>query len=277
MALTYHSERGWRAAAYTCTIGSASYGQPHRCQTLTARYVDDEVTDWLLAMLAQAGLEVALAAGDRLEAERADEQYAVDRARRCYQLAEPENRLVVRQLEHDWEQALADQRALTEDHDRFIRARPKHLTPDDRAKIAALAGDLPGLWHAASTTDADRKEIVRAVIDKVEVATVGHRTDRHHRPLGRRTDHHRPRSLPGPDPHPAELLPPAAGPRLRARRPGSVTVADSPSSERRTALRSLRPRPSFRPLGSLRHAAIARPAPALADHPGDERRRRTPG
>jgi hypothetical protein len=40
--------------------------------------------------------------------------YAVDRARRCYRLAEPENRLVVRQLEKDWEEALADQRRLTE-------------------------------------------------------------------------------------------------------------------------------------------------------------------
>lgn len=184
MAMMYHSERGWRAAAYACTTGSSTYGQPHRCQTVTARYIDEKVAGWLLEVLAPAGLEVALAAADRLEAERADEQrlwslrlehaqYTVDRAQRCYQLAEPENRLVVRQLEHDWEHALAVQQTLTEEHDRFIRARPKHLTPDERIKIAALAGDLPGLWHASSTTDADRKEILRAVIDKVEVAVVG--------------------------------------------------------------------------------------------------------
>jgi thioesterase domain-containing protein len=34
--------------------------------------------------------------------------FAADRARRQYQLAEPENRLVVRQLERDWEAALAE-------------------------------------------------------------------------------------------------------------------------------------------------------------------------
>ena len=39
----------------------------------------------------------------RLRLERA--QIDVDRARRCYRLAEPENRLVARALEKDWEAA----------------------------------------------------------------------------------------------------------------------------------------------------------------------------
>jgi hypothetical protein len=50
-------------------------------------------------------------------------QVAADRARRCYRLAEPENRLVVRRLEADWEAALAAEVRLREDYDRFTRTR----------------------------------------------------------------------------------------------------------------------------------------------------------
>ena len=51
-------------------------------------------------------------------------QYRVDQARRCYASTEPENRLVARTLERDWEAALADQVRLTADYERFRRERP---------------------------------------------------------------------------------------------------------------------------------------------------------
>src|SRR5207249_681229 len=57
----------------------------------------------------------------RQRLERAD--CAAGRARRQYQLAEPENRLVVRQLEKDWEAALAGRQRLGEEYDRFAAAR----------------------------------------------------------------------------------------------------------------------------------------------------------
>ena len=57
-----------------------------------------------------------------------------DRARRQYQLAEPENRLVARQLEKDWEAALAERQRLGEEYDRFTAARPRTLTAAERAR-----------------------------------------------------------------------------------------------------------------------------------------------
>ena len=93
--------------------------------------------------MAPAALEVSLAAAGQAQAqreqvdriwrqrlERAD--FAADRARRQYQLAEPENRLVVRQLEKDWEAALAERQRLGEDYDRFTAARPRTLTAAER-------------------------------------------------------------------------------------------------------------------------------------------------
>jgi hypothetical protein len=98
---------------------------------------------------------------------------AVDRARRCYRLAEPENRLVVRQLEADWEAALAAQQQLREDYDRFTRTCPQPLTPAQQQAITALASDIDGLWAAPTTTDADRKQLIRALVDQVTITVVG--------------------------------------------------------------------------------------------------------
>jgi hypothetical protein len=80
---------------------------------------------------------------------------------------------VVRQLEKDWEQALADQQHLTEDHDRFLATRPRTLSDAERQAITALAGDIEGLWTAETTTDKDRKQIIRALVQDVTLTVLG--------------------------------------------------------------------------------------------------------
>ena len=83
-------------------------------------------------------------------------------ARRQYQLAEPENRLVVRQLEREWEAALADRARLGEEYQRYQRQRPARLSAAELAAINALADDIPALG-STGTTVADRKRLLRAV------------------------------------------------------------------------------------------------------------------
>jgi len=107
--------------------------------------------------------------GQRIERAR----YAAGRARRQYQLAEPENRLVARQLEADWEAALAEAARLEADYQRFTEEQPATLTPAERAAIQALASNLPQVWHAASTTQADRKELLRILIEDITVNVAG--------------------------------------------------------------------------------------------------------
>ncbi|MGW1306640.1 hypothetical protein ACWD5R_44450 [Streptomyces sp. NPDC002514] len=79
----------------------------------------------------------------------------------------------MRHLETEWEEALAAQQRLQEEYDRFARTSPHALTAAERQTITALAGDIGGLWRANSTTTTDRKEIVRAVVDKVIVTVLG--------------------------------------------------------------------------------------------------------
>ncbi len=184
MTVRYHLRQQTTQPEYVCARQLTDYGAGQRCQALAGACVDTLVTQQVLAALTPAAVEVSLRAAEQVTAERAEleglwaqrlerAQIAADRARRCYRLAEPENRLVVRQLEADWEAALAAQQRLHEDHDRFTRTRPQPLTPAQRQAITALAGDVPGLWAAPTTTDADRKQLIRALVDQVTITVAG--------------------------------------------------------------------------------------------------------
>jgi hypothetical protein len=88
-------------------------------------------------------------------------------------LVEPAHRLVARQLAKEWEEKLTEQRQLQEDYQRFLHAQPQVLTRAEREAIEALAHNIPALWQAPTTTAADRKDIVRQLIQRVIVAGEG--------------------------------------------------------------------------------------------------------
>jgi DNA invertase Pin-like site-specific DNA recombinase len=179
MTVRYHG----RAHGYVCAYQQVTYGVGGSCQHIAGPALDRYVTEQVLAAIAPAALEVSLHAAAQTEAERATldtlwrqrlerAQYAADRARRQYQLAEPENRLVARQLETDWENALADHDRLTGDYQRFTDTHPTTLDAIQRDAILALAHNLPAVWSAPTTTDTDRKELLRILIDTITVAVV---------------------------------------------------------------------------------------------------------
>ena len=186
MSVRYHdgSRRPDSAHGYVCAFYQVNYGTGGPCQHIAGPALDAYITGQVLAAVAPAALEVSMAAAAQAQAERDSldrlwrqrierARYAADRARRQYQLAEPENRLVVRQLEKQWEAALAEASRLETDYQRFTEQQPKTLTTAERAAIAALASDLPRVWNAPTTTMADRKELLRILIEKITVAVAG--------------------------------------------------------------------------------------------------------
>jgi len=58
---------------------------------------------------------------------------------------------------------------LQEDYDRFLLEQTPQLSVAEKARIQALASDIPTLWDAPQTTNADRKEIVRLLVERVVV------------------------------------------------------------------------------------------------------------
>lgn len=168
---------------YSCSRAMVEYAEPV-CQGLAGRVLDDLIATQVLTALKPAALELSLAAADDIEQERsrlhrnAQQQlerarYQADRVKRQYDAVEPENRLVVRELERRWEEALKEQRRLEEEYARFCRNQPKSLSAWEREQIRALARDLPALWHASGTTPADRQRIVRLLVAEVVVKVRG--------------------------------------------------------------------------------------------------------
>lgn len=180
--ITHHSGNSVQPR-YACYAARVNYGDPE-CQSLAAKPVDEEVVRVALLALAPSALEVSLqvAADWQKERQQADDQwqyqlqraqYEADRARRQYNAVEPENRLVCRTLEQEWEQKLRAYRELEEAYKRFQQNEPKVLTLAEQDAIRQLATDVPAMWHAVTTTDAQRKGILRQILDKVVIQIEG--------------------------------------------------------------------------------------------------------
>src|SRR6516165_1597414 len=186
MVVRYHDSTAAARSVhgYVCAFYQVNYGTGGRCQHIAGPALDAYVAGQVLQAVAPAAVEVSMAAAAQAENEQAmldklwrqrleRARYAADRARRQYQLAEPENRLVTRQLEAGWEAALAEASRLEADYQRFTGEHPKTLSAAQRAAIEALASDLPQIWSAPSTTQADRKELLRILIEDITATVRG--------------------------------------------------------------------------------------------------------
>lgn len=182
MAVAYHNNG--HEARYQCSQLATTFGGP-RCQSISAQPVDGLVSELILGALAPSAIEVSLQVAEDLELERIERSrhwaqrlerahYETALARRRYEAVDPQNRLVARTLERDWEAALAAEQALRAEHERELARQPARLQPMERAAIRSVAEDVPALWHAPTTTPADRQAIARVILDRVTVRVEGH-------------------------------------------------------------------------------------------------------
>ncbi len=121
----------------------------------------------LVQQLKQAKEEQAENKQWELRLERA--RYQAKRAERQYQAVEPENRLVARSLEKQWEEQLRAVESAEKEYYAWKSSRFGSLTQADREAIVALGSDLPALWRAPTTGNTERKQMVRLVIREVIV------------------------------------------------------------------------------------------------------------
>jgi hypothetical protein len=145
--------------------------------------LDELITREVFRALTPAALEISLKVAEDLEHERAQHlalwqqrreraRYEVERAWRQYNAVEPENRLVARTLEKQWEQALEAQETLKLESARFVAREPAVLSAEHREAIRRLSSDIPALWHAPTTPSVDRQAIIRQLLERVIVTVV---------------------------------------------------------------------------------------------------------
>jgi DNA invertase Pin-like site-specific DNA recombinase len=166
---------------YHCSGDTIVNGRGEYCLRVGGGRIDEAVASAFLAALAPAGLSAALHAAEQLEAdhdttlaqwrkqvERA--RYEAQRAERRYRAVDPDNRLVARGLEAEWEKCLAALQTAEAELARREQQRPRALSHDERTAILALGADLDRVWSAPSTTDRDRKELLNTLLEEVIVA-----------------------------------------------------------------------------------------------------------
>jgi len=163
--------------SYECRQAHAQIAEK-TCQTMRGDGIDQAVAACFLEAIQPAHLAVSLTTLDQLQArakqidrqwqlrlERA--QYEADLARRRYVAIDPENRLVARSLEREWNEKLTEVERLQREYATLPKPPALLITPRERERILALAHDIPTVWHAPTTTHAERKQLVRYLIKDV--------------------------------------------------------------------------------------------------------------
>ena len=173
---------------YSCVRGNQLYGTK-RCQSVGGRRIERVVLDAVFEALRPAGIEATLRAIEHthdehharvrsaeLELERA--RIHAERARRQFDACEPENRLVARTLEREWEQRLSDARRAEHSVADIATNRPDPLTEQEIAWCRMAGADLHKVFDAPSTSDRERKQLLRAILAEV-VVTVDRASEQH--------------------------------------------------------------------------------------------------
>jgi DNA invertase Pin-like site-specific DNA recombinase len=177
MTVRYYSRRGRLVPSYACQREGIDRAEPI-CQLVHGCSVDEAIGRLLIEAVTPMALEATLTVQQELQSrlEEADRlrlrhveraRYEADLARRRFLRVDPENRLVADELEAEWNRKL---RALTEaqeEHERQRKGDQTLLDETQRARVLALATDLPKLWNEPSTPDRERKRMARLLIEDV--------------------------------------------------------------------------------------------------------------
>lgn len=179
MHVTYHGQGNKSYPYYVCNMAYRNFSE-HYCQSIGGRRIDYTVSEIFIEAVSPASLNIHLQALQQiqhqqdmaleqlqLQLERA--QYEADRAFRQFDVVEPENRLVARTLERQWNDALKR----VEELEARIRERKKtfqdRLSKIEEEQVRRLSHDLTAIWNAPTTTDKDRKMLLRAAIQEVQL------------------------------------------------------------------------------------------------------------
>jgi DNA invertase Pin-like site-specific DNA recombinase len=179
--LSTHYTGRTASPGYHCAGKRIENGRGLYCLNVGAIQIDDAVAQAVLIALAPLGIEAAISAAERIEADRDGAlaqwrltveraNYEAQRAERRYRAIDPDNRLVARGLEAEWEKSLRELEAAKAELARREQRRPRTLGADERNRLLALGTDLRQVWQAPTTTARDKKELLRALLEEVIIA-----------------------------------------------------------------------------------------------------------
>jgi DNA invertase Pin-like site-specific DNA recombinase len=172
-----------RRSHYECRSAMTHAGDTKSCWSVSGRAIEEAVAKLFLEVVQPPDLELGLAVAREAErqAGEVDRQWRLrlDRLRyearlaeRRYKTIDPENRNVARTLEREWNDKLRELEELEREHQAVRRREKLELSDEDRARILSLSRDLISVWHAESTTNAERKNLLRMLVREVTLSPI---------------------------------------------------------------------------------------------------------
>jgi hypothetical protein len=166
------------APGYHCSGEHLVNGRGSYCLNIGGVQIDEAIARAFVAALEPAKLVATVAAAERLEADREASlkhwrlgveraSYQASRAERRYRAVDPDNRLVARGLEREWEESLSALEAARAELARREQERPRALSEAERASLLAVGADINAVWNAPTTSPRDRKELLRSLLEEV--------------------------------------------------------------------------------------------------------------
>jgi len=168
---------------YECRSANKHTGTAGMCWSVTAQRIDAAVEALFLQTVQPPELELSLQVLHQAEAQaqEVDRQwklrlerlrYEARLSERRYKAVDPDNRVVARTLEREWNDKLQQLQQLEAQLEQARREKLLALTPQDRARILALAKDLGRVFYAPTTTQAERKNLLRMLVREVTLSPI---------------------------------------------------------------------------------------------------------
>jgi hypothetical protein len=182
ISVRYAGQNG-RWTNYSCVKLKFEALTSSECLHVSARYLEPPIVDLVMKMLTHERLLDATRVVEMIEEQdhALDKQwllrlerarYEAKRAERQYDACDPDNRTVARTLEKRWNDKLVAVEDLEREYDQFKTSQRSSLSDLDRQRILQLAVDLPRLWNADTTTNRDRKLLLRSLIKDATVRKI---------------------------------------------------------------------------------------------------------
>lgn len=166
---------------YYCAANNVVEGRAKYCMRIGGLKIDTIVADIFLNAITPAAMDATLLAEKNIEADHDAGlnqwrlqierlRYEADKAERRFQAVEPENRLVARTLENQWEICLNKLQIAENELEQHQRQCSEPLTPEQRAYIRTLGKDIKLVWQAPTTTYRDKKELLQILLQEVNIS-----------------------------------------------------------------------------------------------------------
>jgi DNA invertase Pin-like site-specific DNA recombinase len=179
MSVQNRAAKDKRSPSYICGRGYQD-GDEKTCQSMTSRPVDTAVVEAFLSAVSPINLRVATRVLDQVErdltVQRRQRDLQLEQARyearlaqRQYDAVDPSNRLVAAELERRWNEKLERVAQLERAYTQAERDAEWCLTSEERAAITELAQGLPAIWSAETTTNQERKQLLRMAVESVQL------------------------------------------------------------------------------------------------------------